>query len=116
MPKMLSKSRVLAARQCPKRLWLEANRPELLIVTPDVQRRFDRRPQPVHSHDGSALSTSPAPRSAATNCARATPLSGTKRSCCPFSCATALTAPYAMRLCAASRLQRHAGTPSARWE
>ena len=42
MPKMLSKSRVLAARQCPKRLWLEVNRPELRIVTPDVQRRFDQ--------------------------------------------------------------------------
>lgn len=42
MPRMLSKSRVLAVRQCPKRLWLEANRPELRIVTPDVQRRFDQ--------------------------------------------------------------------------
>lgn len=42
MPKMLSKSRVLAARQCPKRLWLEVNRPDLRIITPDVQRRFDQ--------------------------------------------------------------------------
>ena len=40
MPTMLSKSRVLAGRQCPRRLWLEVNRPELRVTTPDVQRRF----------------------------------------------------------------------------
>jgi hypothetical protein len=39
---MLSKSRVLAARQCPKRLWLEVNRKDLRVVTPDAQRRFDQ--------------------------------------------------------------------------
>ena len=42
MPTMLSKSRVLAARQCPKRLWLEVNRPDLRVVTADMQRRFDQ--------------------------------------------------------------------------
>ena len=42
MPTMLSKSRVLAARQCPKRLWLEVNRPGLRVVSPDTQRRFDQ--------------------------------------------------------------------------
>lgn len=42
MPKMLSKTRVLAARQCPKRLWLEVNRPDLRTITPDTQRRFDQ--------------------------------------------------------------------------
>jgi len=42
MPNMLSKSRVLAVRQCPKRLWLEVNRPDLRIVTPDVQRRLNQ--------------------------------------------------------------------------
>ena len=40
MPTMLSKSRVLAGRQCPKRLWLAVNRPELRVITSDVQRRF----------------------------------------------------------------------------
>lgn len=40
MPKMLSKSRVLSAMQCPKRLWLEANRPELRQVSPELERRF----------------------------------------------------------------------------
>jgi hypothetical protein len=42
MPVMLSKTRVLAARQCPKRLWLEVNRPDLRVITPDMQRRFDQ--------------------------------------------------------------------------
>lgn len=42
MPSMLSKSRVLAARQCPKRLWLEVNRRDLRIVTAETQRRFDQ--------------------------------------------------------------------------
>ena len=42
MPSMLSKSRVLAARQCPKRLWLEVNRKDLRVITPDTQRRFDQ--------------------------------------------------------------------------
>jgi hypothetical protein len=40
MPAMLSKSRVLAARQCPKRLWLEVNHPDLRTVTADMKRRF----------------------------------------------------------------------------
>jgi len=39
---MFSKSRVLAVRQCPKRLWLEANRPDLRVITPGTQRRFDQ--------------------------------------------------------------------------
>ena len=39
---MLSKSRVLAGRQCSKRFWLAVNRPELRIITPDVQRRFQQ--------------------------------------------------------------------------
>jgi hypothetical protein len=37
---MLSKSRVLSAMQCQKRLWLEANRPELRQVSADLERRF----------------------------------------------------------------------------
>jgi len=38
----LSKSRLLAHRQCPKRLWLQINQPELLEV-PDTatQARFN---------------------------------------------------------------------------
>ena len=39
MAKMLSKSRVLAARQCPRRLWLEAYRPELRVYRADTRRR-----------------------------------------------------------------------------
>ncbi len=37
----LSKSRIIAWRQCPKRLWLEVNRPELVAYPPATQRRFD---------------------------------------------------------------------------
>ena len=37
---MLSKSHVLAAMQCPKRLWLEVNRPELRKVSADLEYRF----------------------------------------------------------------------------
>jgi hypothetical protein len=37
---MLSKSRILSAMQCPKRLWLEVNRPELRRVSADLERRF----------------------------------------------------------------------------
>lgn len=40
MPNMLSKSRVLSGKQCPKRLWLEANRAELLVVPAGLERRF----------------------------------------------------------------------------
>jgi len=42
MPTMLSKTRVLAARQCPKRLWLDVNRRDLRVATPDIQRRFNQ--------------------------------------------------------------------------
>ena len=37
---MLSKSRVIAGRQCPRRLWLEVNRPELRVYDGRAQRRF----------------------------------------------------------------------------
>lgn len=37
----LSKTRILNHRQCPKRLWLEANRPELAEVDASMQARFD---------------------------------------------------------------------------
>ncbi len=37
----LSKSRLLAFRQCPKRLWLEVHKPELKTVEIAEQRRFD---------------------------------------------------------------------------
>lgn len=40
MAKMLSKSRVLAARQCPRRLWLEVNRPALRVYDAETRRRF----------------------------------------------------------------------------
>lgn len=40
MPTMLSKSRVLAGKQCPKRLWLEVRRPERRTVSADLERRF----------------------------------------------------------------------------
>jgi hypothetical protein len=40
-PVRLSKSRIMAWRQCPKRLWLEVNRPELVVYPPATQRRFD---------------------------------------------------------------------------
>ena len=36
----LSKSRLIAWRQCSKRLWLEVNRPDLREITPDMERRF----------------------------------------------------------------------------
>jgi CRISPR/Cas system-associated exonuclease Cas4 (RecB family) len=36
----LSKSKLLAFRQCPKRLWLEVHRPELRADTPDTEARF----------------------------------------------------------------------------
>jgi len=44
-PVRLSKSRVIAWRQCPRRLWLEAYRPDLRVVTEAMQRGFD------HGHD-----------------------------------------------------------------
>jgi hypothetical protein len=36
----LSKSRITAWRQCPKRLWLQINRPELLEETAEVERLY----------------------------------------------------------------------------
>ena len=38
----LSKSRLVAWRQCPKRLWLETNRRDLLEISPETQRQFDQ--------------------------------------------------------------------------
>jgi hypothetical protein len=37
----LSKSRLLAHQQCPKRLWLQVNRPDLQVVDPAQQARMD---------------------------------------------------------------------------
>ena len=37
----LSKSKIIAFRQCPKRLWLEVHRPEVKEETPGMQARFD---------------------------------------------------------------------------
>lgn len=36
----LSKSRLIAWRQCPKRLWLEVHRPDLREITPAMAQRF----------------------------------------------------------------------------
>ena len=36
----LSKSKLLAFRQCPKRLWLEVHRPDLRVETQDTEARF----------------------------------------------------------------------------
>lgn len=36
----LSKSKLIAFRQCPKRLWLEINKPELSKDSPETQARF----------------------------------------------------------------------------
>lgn len=36
----LSKSKIIAYRQCPKRLWLEIHEPERAVVAPDVEARF----------------------------------------------------------------------------
>lgn len=36
----LSKSKIIAYRQCPKRLWLEVHEPERAVVAPDVEARF----------------------------------------------------------------------------
>jgi len=36
----LSKSRLTAFRQCPKKLWLEVHRPERKVESPDVQARY----------------------------------------------------------------------------
>jgi hypothetical protein len=36
----LSKSRILAHRQCPKRLWLHINRPESIVVDAATEARF----------------------------------------------------------------------------
>ena len=40
MPETLSKSQILAGRQCARRLWLQANRPELRVYSPSTGRRF----------------------------------------------------------------------------
>ena len=37
----LSKSKIIAHRQCPKRLWLQVNRPELIEISAATQVRFD---------------------------------------------------------------------------
>src|SRR5262245_16483722 len=36
----LSKSKLLAFRQCPKRLWLEVHRPELQVEAAETEARF----------------------------------------------------------------------------
>lgn len=36
----LSKSKIIAYRQCPKRLWLEVHEPERAVVAADVEARF----------------------------------------------------------------------------
>ncbi len=41
MARMLSKSRLMAFRQCPKRLWLQSFRRDLAVVDPAAQARFD---------------------------------------------------------------------------
>lgn len=40
-PPGLSKSRVLAARQCPRRLWLETHRPALAEASDDQRLRVE---------------------------------------------------------------------------
>jgi hypothetical protein len=42
LPTRLSKSQVLAARQCPKRLWLEVNQPDLRTSSPESRRRLEQ--------------------------------------------------------------------------
>jgi len=37
----LSKSKIIANRQCPKRLWLQINRPDLIQISAETQSRFD---------------------------------------------------------------------------
>lgn len=37
----LSKSKILAFRQCPKRLWLEVKNPELLQVSAATNAKFN---------------------------------------------------------------------------
>jgi len=41
MARMLSKSRLIAWRQCPKRLWLQTYRRDLREIDPTAQARFD---------------------------------------------------------------------------
>ena len=40
MTRVLSKSKILSFLQCPKRLWLELNKPDLIEVTAASQQRF----------------------------------------------------------------------------
>lgn len=42
MPPALSKSRIMSARQCARRVWLEHNRPELAAMDPGSQRRIEQ--------------------------------------------------------------------------
>jgi len=37
----LSKSRIVSYRQCPKRLWLEIHRPDLLVIDEALEQRFE---------------------------------------------------------------------------
>jgi hypothetical protein len=37
----LSKSKLLLHRQCPKRLWLQLNRPDLINISAATQSKFD---------------------------------------------------------------------------
>ena len=41
MTPALSKSKIMNGLQCQKRLWLEVHKPQLLIVSADVEHRFD---------------------------------------------------------------------------
>ena len=41
MHKILSKSKLLAFRQCPKRLWLEVHRPDLREDSSATESSFD---------------------------------------------------------------------------
>ena len=41
MGRVLSKSKLIAYRQCPKRVWLEVHRPELREDSAQAQARFE---------------------------------------------------------------------------
>ncbi|MCB1798647.1 MAG: DUF2779 domain-containing protein, partial [Gammaproteobacteria bacterium] len=52
MPRMLSKSQVLASRQCQRRLWLEVNHPELRdLDNAMLQRLREGRRLEAVAHD-----------------------------------------------------------------
>ncbi|MGB5569611.1 MAG: DUF2779 domain-containing protein [Sedimenticolaceae bacterium] len=42
MPEIISKTRIIAARQCRRRLWLEANRPDVQIYDSNARRRLSQ--------------------------------------------------------------------------